>query len=100
MTVPDVDARGDQAPSRPWKSEDKMKRLIKVYVELSRMLSRLQSPFLPAIRLYWVWQFAEAGWGKMYNIAKISAFFTSLNIPFPAFNAHSLRDSNSSGGSC
>ncbi len=65
-----------------------MKRLIAVYVEVSGMLSRLQSPFLLAVRMYWGWQFAQTGWGKMHNIAKITAFFTSLNIPFPAFNAH------------
>src|SRR3984957_4675266 len=65
-----------------------MKRLIHLYHGISGKLSLLQSPFLLAIRLYWGWQFAQTGWGKMHNIAKITGFFTSLNIPFPAFNAH------------
>ena len=75
-----------------------MKRLIAIYVQLSGMLSRLQSPFLLAVRLYWGWQFAQSGWGKMHNIAKITAFFTSLNIPFPAFNAHFIAGLEFFGG--
>jgi putative oxidoreductase len=47
----------------------------------------LQSPFLLAIRLYWGWQFAQTGSGKIHHIAKITGFFMSLNIPFPAFSA-------------
>jgi putative oxidoreductase len=39
-------------------------------------------------RLYWGWQFAQTGWGKMHTILKITAFFASLNILFPALNAH------------
>ena len=50
-------------------------------------MNHLQSPFLLAIRLYWGWQFAQTGWGKMHNIAKIAEFFASLNIPFPEFSA-------------
>ena len=75
-----------------------MKRLIAIYVQLSGMLSHLQSPFLLAVRLYWGWQFAQTGWGKMHNIAKITAFFTSLNIPFPAFNAHFVAGLEFFGG--
>ena len=75
-----------------------MKRLIKFYVEVSGMLSRLQSPFLLAVRLYWGWQFAQTGWGKMHNIAKITAFFTTLNIPFPAFSAHFIAGLEFFGG--
>jgi putative oxidoreductase len=75
-----------------------MKRLIVMYVELSGMLSRLQSPFLLAVRLYWGWQFAQTGWGKLHNIAKITAFFASLNIPFPAFNAHFIAGLEFFGG--
>jgi putative oxidoreductase len=75
-----------------------MKRLIAKYVEVSGMLSRLQSPFLLAVRLYWGWQFAQTGWGKLHNIAKITAFFASLNIPFPAFNAHFIAGLEFFGG--
>ena len=75
-----------------------MKRLIAMYVEVSGMLSRLQSPFLLAVRLYWGWQFAQTGWGKLHNIAKITGFFASLNIPFPAFNAHFIAGLEFFGG--
>jgi putative oxidoreductase len=75
-----------------------MNRLIKLYVEVAALLSRLQSPFLLAVRLYWGWQFAQTGWGKMHNIAKITAFFTSLNIPFPGFNAHFIAGLEFFGG--
>jgi putative oxidoreductase len=54
---------------------------------IAAKLNYLQSPFLLVIRLYWGWQFAQAGWGKAHNIAKITGFFMSLHIPFPAFSA-------------
>ena len=75
-----------------------MKRLIATYVEVSGMLARLQAPFLLAVRLYWGWQFAQTGWGKLHNLAKITAFFTTLNIPFPAFNAHFIAGLEFFGG--
>jgi putative oxidoreductase len=75
-----------------------MKQLTRFYGVLSEMLSRLQSPFLLAVRLYWGWQFAQTGWGKMHDIAKIIAFFTSLNIPFPALNAHFIAGLEFFGG--
>jgi putative oxidoreductase len=64
-----------------------MVRLRRIYAGIAAKLNYLQSPFLLAIRLYWGWQFAQTGWGKMHNIAKITGFFMSLNIPFPAFSA-------------
>jgi putative oxidoreductase len=60
--------------------------------------SRLQSPLLLAIRLYWGWQFAQTGWGKLHSLEKITGFFTSLNIPFPAFNAHFVAGLEFFGG--
>ncbi len=47
----------------------------------------LKSPFLLAIRLYWGWQFAQSGWGKLHNIDHVTEFFTTLNISFPHVNA-------------
>jgi putative oxidoreductase len=75
-----------------------MNRLIKLHSAVALLLSRLQSPFLLAVRLYWGWQFTQTGWGKLHNIAKITAFFTSLNIPFPAFNAHFIAGLEFFGG--
>jgi putative oxidoreductase len=75
-----------------------MKRWIKMYLGISAKLSLLQLLFLLAVRLYWGWQFAQTGWGKMHNIARITAFFASLNIPFPAFNAHFISGLEFFGG--
>jgi len=61
-------------------------------------MSLLQSPFLFVVRLYWGWQFAQTGWGKLHNLAKITDYFTSLNIPFPAANAHFIAGLEFFGG--
>jgi putative oxidoreductase len=47
----------------------------------------LQPLFLLAVRLYWGWQFAQTGWGKLHNLPKVAAFFASLGIPLPGLNA-------------
>lgn len=52
-----------------------------------RLMSKLQSPFLLAIRVYWGWQFAMVGWGKLHNLAHVTEFFDSLHLPAPAFTA-------------
>lgn len=61
-----------------------MKKLYALYVSL---VSRLQSPFLLIIRLYWGWQFFIAGKGHLTNLDKTANFFQGLNIPAPKFNA-------------
>src|SRR5271165_976771 len=68
------------------------------YRLLIRIATSLQSPFLLAVRLYWGWQFAQTGWGKLHSIAKITGFFASLHIPFPAFNAHFIAGLEFFGG--
>src|SRR5258708_6995781 len=75
-----------------------MKRLLRSYSLTAEKISCLRSPFLLSVRLYWGRQFAQTGWGKMHNIAKITGFFTSLNIPFPAFNAHFVSGLEFFGG--
>jgi len=47
----------------------------------------LRSPFLLIIRLYWGYQFAITGFGKFMALGSIAAYFQSLGIPFPYFNA-------------
>lgn len=47
----------------------------------------LQSPLLLAVRLYWGWQLAQSGWGKLHNLERVTEFFTSLNLPMPAQTA-------------
>jgi len=53
------------------------------YAWLARLGNWLQSPFLLAVRLYWGWQLIESGWGKLHNLAKVTDYFTSLNLPLP-----------------
>ena len=64
-----------------------MKSVAWLYTRFASIASLLQSPFLLAVRLYWGWQFAQTGWGKLHNISKITGFFASLNIPFPSISA-------------
>jgi putative oxidoreductase len=58
----------------------------------------LQSPFLLLIRLYWGWQFWQAGMGHLNNMAKFIDFFTTLGIPAPALNAHFVAVLEAGGG--
>ena len=75
-----------------------MKSFIHLYSRFSALATYLQSPLLLVVRLYWGWQFAQSGWGKLHNIAKITGFFASLNIPFPAANAHFISGLEFVGG--
>jgi putative oxidoreductase len=58
-----------------------------VYRLFDKLTNYFQSPFLLAVRLYWGWQFAQSGWGKLHNLSQVADFFASLNIPFPHANA-------------
>ena len=75
-----------------------MNLLIRLYLIFCNAASKLCSPLLLAVRLYWGWQFVQTGWGKLHNQAKIIDFFTSLNIPFPALNAHFVSGLEFFGG--
>jgi putative oxidoreductase len=75
-----------------------MNQLLPLYRRAVRVVSLLQSPLLLAVRLYWGFQFAQTGWGKLHNLPKITGFFASLNIPFPAFNAHFVSGLEFVGG--
>src|SRR2546425_11298663 len=59
----------------------------RLYGRLIDLLNHMHSPFLLFVRLYWGWQFWQAGWGKLQDISKPIGFFTELGIPFPVFNA-------------
>jgi putative oxidoreductase len=58
-----------------------------LYGLLCRYASALQSPFLLVVRLYWGYQFAQAGWGKLQHLDNVVQFFTKLGIPAPAIQA-------------
>ena len=75
-----------------------MEPLLRLYRNAADGLSRLQSPMLLAVRLYWGYQFAQTGWGKLHHLARITDFFTSLGIPFPGLNAHFVAGLEFVGG--
>jgi putative oxidoreductase len=58
----------------------------------------LQSLFLLGVRLYWGWQFAQTGWGKLHHLERVTAFFASLGIPFPGLNAPFVATLEFAGG--
>src|SRR5467141_867352 len=51
------------------------------------LVSYLQSPFLLFVRLYWGWQLAQSGWGKLHHLPNVTEFFASLGLPMPALMA-------------
>src|SRR5579862_5364698 len=75
-----------------------MKTLLQLYRRFSTLFSYLQSPFLLAVRMYWGWQFAQSGWGKLHHLDRITNFFASLNIPFPGPSAHFVAGLEFVGG--
>ena len=48
------------------------------------LVSYLQSPFLLLIRLYWGWQLAQSGWGKLHHLSNVGEYFATLGLPMPA----------------
>ena len=48
------------------------------------LISYLQSPFLLFVRLYWGWQLAQSGWGKLHHLSNVAEYFASLGLPMPA----------------
>ena len=61
-------------------------RILGAYAQFRRAASSLQSPLLLLVRLYWGWQFAQSGWGRLHHIPQATEFFASLHIPFPQAN--------------
>src|SRR5260370_8019303 len=86
-------------PVKEEKKGDAMMQIVEKYYRLFvRVSSRLQSPFLLAVRLYWGWQFMQAGWGKLTDIGKVANFFTTLGIPAPLLNAYFISALEWGGG--
>ncbi len=77
---------------------DMNQAITNLYTLLIRAANSLQSPFLLVVRLYWGWQFAQAGWGKLSDINKVINFFTRLGIPVPALNAWFVSSLEFAGG--
>jgi putative oxidoreductase len=72
----------------------------RMYAFAVRMASYLQSPFLLFVRLYWGWQIAQNGWGKLHNLAHVTEFFSSLGLPAPGPTAAFVSTIEFVGGIC
>ncbi|MCE5319260.1 MAG: DoxX family protein [Parachlamydia sp.] len=59
-----------------------------LYDRLIRTSQAFSHLFLLAIRLFWGWQFFNAGRGKFADIASIAGYFETLHIPLPLVNAY------------
>ncbi len=75
-----------------------MSTIVQAYVAFIRLLNRLQCPLLLAIRLYWGFQFAQDGWGKLTHLSRVTEFFTSLNLPAPHATAALVATVEFAGG--
>lgn len=62
-------------------------RIQQLYDRFFHLVNHLQSPFLLFVRMYWGWQLAQSGWGKLHNLSNVSDFFMSLSLPYPAQTA-------------
>lgn len=77
MSTPAV-TRSAGAPAKKPESS-----VYKIYRRFQHGSAALQSPFLLLVRLYWGWQFAITGWGKLHHLAHVTQFFASLGLPAP-----------------
>jgi putative oxidoreductase len=55
----------------------------RLYRRYQHASAALESPFLLVIRVYWGWQFALTGWGKLHHLSHVAHFFSTLHIPAP-----------------
>jgi putative oxidoreductase len=90
------------AHRNPFNCEVNMRTILSLFLNgqklLGNLANRLQSPFLLAVRLYWGWQFAQSGWGKLHRLDQVTDFFVSLNIPMPHVNAIFISNLEFFGG--
>lgn len=61
--------------------------VVRLHTRYTRACRSLQSPFLLVVRLYWGWQFAATGWGKLQHLDHVTGFFRTLGIPAPGLVA-------------
>lgn len=59
---------------------------------------RGDSAILLLLRLNLGILFASSGWGKLHDLTAVTAFFTDLHIPLPAFNAVLVASTELAGG--
>ncbi len=61
--------------------------ILRQYRRLDPVFACAQTALLLAIRLYWGFQFAQDGYGKLTHLSRVAEFFASLNMPAPAATA-------------
>jgi Predicted membrane protein len=61
--------------------------LLRFYKRVDPMFACAQTGLLLGIRLYWGFQFAQDGWGKLTHLDRVTDFFSSLNLPAPGTTA-------------
>lgn len=57
--------------------------LSNAYFRFLHAAATLESPFLLLVRVYWGWQFAQSGWGRLHHLDRATDFFASLHLPAP-----------------
>jgi putative oxidoreductase len=61
--------------------------ILRLYRRLDPIFACAQTGLLLAIRLYWGFQFAQDGYGKLTHLSRVAEFFASLNMPAPGATA-------------
>jgi putative oxidoreductase len=61
--------------------------IVRLHGHFTRACLLLRSPLLLLVRLYWGWQFAQTGWGKLQHLHRVIGFFGSLGITHPGLVA-------------
>jgi putative oxidoreductase len=62
----------------------RISKAVQWHCQFFTLVSYLQSPFLLLIRLYWGWQLAQSGWGKLHHLSNVGEYFSTLGLPMPA----------------
>lgn len=76
-----------------------MRLLFRLYDRFSvPSLNAPQSAFLLFVRLYWGWQFARTGLGKLHHLDNVTEFFQSIGVPHAALNARFVGSLELVGG--
>ena len=60
-----------------------LKNLVKAYQWLPYWGGFLKSPLLLICRIYWGWQFMEAGWNKLNHISNFIELLDTQHFLFP-----------------
>jgi putative oxidoreductase len=63
------------------------KPILRLYGRLDPLFACAQTGLLLAVRLYWGFQFAQDGYGKLTHLSRVAEFFASLNLPAPGATA-------------